>query len=59
MVGVMVSDSVSRAVRGAFWLGLGSLAVSVLGVVFGLLLRGVLVLVLWLGFLILVLGSMF
>jgi hypothetical protein len=55
----MVSDSVSRAVRGAFWLGLGSLAVSVLGVVFGLLLRGVLVLVLWLGFLILVLGSMF
>jgi O-antigen/teichoic acid export membrane protein len=30
----MVSGGVGRVVRGAFWLGLGSLAVSVLGVVF-------------------------
>jgi len=30
----MASGGVGRAVRGAFWLGLGSLAVSVLGVVF-------------------------
>ena len=33
-VGVMESTGVGRVVRGAFWLGLGSLAVSVLGVVF-------------------------